>query len=152
MSNGREVKHAVCAASQSHIHCQSIFKCFLCHKIRWPDPILHQLHNLHACSLCQPDPLRVNSRYRSISRQPYTQHFGQTVHAVCCKHPGTGTTGGACLLFIYPKFLSCDLTCLMSAHCFRYSGIADPLFIHGPCQHRTAAYKDGRNIKPCRRH
>ena len=86
MGNGRDMKHAVCRASQRHINCKGIQNCLFCNNVSRTDILSHQFHHLHTGMFCQLKTRRIYSRYGSVSFQSHSQSLCQTIHAVCRIH------------------------------------------------------------------
>ena len=82
------MQHGVGAASQSHIHGQSITKRFLGHNIPRTDISAKKLHHLHTGLLGQLDALGIYRGNSAVAPQPHTQHLGKAVHGVRCIHTG----------------------------------------------------------------
>ena len=100
----------------------------------------------------QLNSLRVDCRDRSVSAQAHPQNLRQAVHGICSIHPGTGTTGGAGLLFKFPQLFIAHGACRMGTHCLKHGGKASLLSFHVSCQHGAARHEHGRHIDPRCRH
>ena len=152
MSDRRQMQHTVGRASKRHIYGEGIQDRLLSHDIPWADVLLPQLHHLHACLLGKTDPCGMDSRNRSVAAKAHSKDLSQTVHTVRRIHTGTRTAGWAGLILEFTQILIRDQARRVRSYCLEHTGKARLLSLHIACEHRTAAYEDGRHIDPCRRH
>ncbi len=152
VGDGRQMKHAVGAAPQGHVHGQGIAECRFRHNVPGTDIFLKHIHNRHAGMLGQADPLGVHRRYGAVAFQAHAQHFCQAVHAVGCVHAGAGTAGGTHLALKLSYFFLCHGARRVGAYSLEHAGQTSLFSLHTAGQHGTAADEHRGDIETGRSH
>ena len=152
MRDGRKVKHCICRAPESHIHCHGVHESLLGHDISGTDILLNQFHDLHAGVLGETDSRAVDRRDRTVALKAHSDGLGEAVHGVSGVHTGAGTAGRTYLLLILSELLHSHLAGCYGADCLEHGGKASLASVDVTCQHGTAGDKDRGDIDACGRH
>ena len=100
IGNCQQMQHTVGRTTQCHITGNCIINTSFVDDISCLDISFHQFHDRHASMLCQLHTPIGNIWNRAITGQCDPDGFAETIHAVCCIHPRTGTAAGAGIGFI----------------------------------------------------
>ena len=147
MGDGGQVQHGVGGAAQGHVHSLGVVESGLGHDIPGADVLLHQLYDLHARVLRQPQPGGINGRNGTVAPEGHTDGLRQAVHGVGGVHAGAGAAGGAGVLLILLQAGVVQLAGIVGAHRLEHMAQAGTAaIVQGACQHGAAGNKDGRNV------
>ena len=153
MGDGRQVEHGVGGAAQGHVDGLGVVEGGLGHDVPGADIPLHQLHDLHAGVLGQPQAGGPHGGDGAVAPQPHADGLGEAVHGVGGVHAGAGAAGGAGVVFILLQAGLVQLAGVVGAHRLEHvAQTGTAAVIHSARHHGTAGDEDGGDVHPSSRH
>ena len=149
VGDGGEVEHGVGGAAQGHVHGFGVVEGRFGHDIPGADVLFHQLHDLHARVLGQPQPGGPDGGDGAVAPEGHTDGLGEAVHGVGGVHAGAGAAGGAgvVLIILHPRFI--QLPGVVAAYGLKHVAQAGaPPVVQPSRQHGAAGDKNGGNVQP----
>ena len=146
MRHGQQVQSSICRTTQSHGHCDCIFKGFACQDVRRLQPHFQHFHN--STTSCFDILLLILglSWVRRRAWQAHAQNFNSRRHSVGRIHTATATRTRACITLNAAHFLSCQVTMVPFPNSFKDRNQVNILAVQIPRRNRSAVGKDSRNI------
>ncbi len=145
--DGRNVKHRVCRATECHVNGHGIFKGFPGGDVPRPNPLSHELHDLHAAQLGKTDARGRHRRQSPVPREPHPEGLREAVHGIRREHAGTRSATGTRVVFEVEELPRGDLTGLVSSHALEDRDEIHLTMAHPTGEHGPAAHHDGGNVE-----
>ena len=102
--------------------------------------------------LGETDPCAVNRRDRAVALKAHADRLCQAVHGICRIHTGAGSACRTYFFLILGKLFNSHLAGCDRSYRFKHGGKASLSPVDPSRQHRSAGYKDRRDINARRCH